>query len=498
MSILPAVLLPLISRALEGKTPNNPSSWNNSPAAQIPDLNSLQTYINRQDTNQEQKNKETEQLIASSPDISSMVDDIIANNRKSGIAVSSANDFKDVNLLYHPNAHEQDKYTGGLSNQPDGFRIFLIKPKTPNVEGLLTGAGNMVGIAGDKIQELTNEAAKAPIVGGIVENIPFVDQIGKTGQTVKGYLTEKGRDFTQSVEKYTNVAYEQYAGNANAFYSAILPMPKNLTDQHSHEVDQLMLGFLPRVLSTLGAGFASDGKGFGKKTAGRSGGVISDAASAIGGGIGRTLATGAMEMGAYAYQLGKARVGVGLNPNVETLYSAPRIRNWTFNFQFYPKNPAEVSEIRDFIKRIKEHSYPISVLGIAGQNQLYVYPGQVYFEFSGRYKDKLFKSLRPCIITNIQIDYSDGEQYQHFRDGSSIVYNLTLELTETRLLDRNILADDAEQEFKNNRLNSFANEDYRNSLAFNNTFAGKEIDDFLNRQPTPSNNIPPNIARPGQ
>jgi hypothetical protein len=464
----------------------------------------MQAYINRQETSQVQKNQETEKLIANSPDLSSAVDSIIQQNIFTGISNNGAGDFYDINLMYHVDPNSQDNYDSGMP-EPDGFRLFLIKPNTLNVEGLLKATGKFVETGADYLGKGADAVAGfvKPVTDATSITTPFgnssdmINNLGagtkQLGKSINSYLANEGEQFTESVNQYTRNAYDQHAGTANAYYSAILPMPKNLTDQHSHEVDQLMLGVMPRVLTALGAGFSGDSKGFKNAGARRSGGgVVPELASAVGGGIGKALATGALEFGAYAYQTAKARAKVGLNPNVEAIYSAPRMRNWTFNFELYPKSATEVGNVRDFIQRLKQHSYPISVLGIAGQNQLYAYPGEVYFEFSGRYKDKLFKSLRPCIITNIQVDYSNGDQYQHFQDGSSIVYTITLELQETRLLDRNILVDDAKQPGK-----SFANEDYRNTIKNNNTFAQEEITKFLTRENTPEeNNRTPPFLRP--
>ena len=62
---------------MSGSTPNRPSSWNNTPATQIPTFDELQSYVNRQDTSQEEKIRETESLISNNLDISSKINEII-------------------------------------------------------------------------------------------------------------------------------------------------------------------------------------------------------------------------------------------------------------------------------------------------------------------------------------------------------------------------------------------------------------------------------------
>ena len=97
-------------------------------------------------------------------------------------------------------------------------------------------------------------------------------------------------------------------------------------------------------------------------------------------------------------------------------------------------------------------------------------------KFSGRFRNNLFRSLRPCLITNINVQYSNQEQYQHFEDGSSIVYVVSMTLLENKLLDRNILVDDAEKY----AASAFDNDTFRNEVKFKDTFMGEKFQDALN------------------
>jgi hypothetical protein len=218
-----------------------------------------------------------------------------------------------------------------------------------------------------------------------------------------------------------------------------------------------------------------------KRTTGQSEGALGELFNAATLGLGAVAA----EAGAYTFDSLRARIGVGLNPNVETIYAAPKQRSFQFTFELYIKSREESTIVKDFINRIKQHSYPLSVLGIGGQSQLYLNPGEVYFEFCGRYRNNLFRSLRPCIITNIQVQYSNQDQYQHFEDGSSIVYIVSIQLVENKLLDRNILVDDAEE----NAGKSFADKDFRNSIKFRDTFMGESFQNFGERPQDAINGI---------
>ena len=69
------------------------------------------------------------------------------------------------------------------------------------------------------------------------------------------------------------------------------------------------------------------------------------------------------------------------------------------------------------------------------------------------------------MITGINVQYSNQDQYQHFEDGSSIVYVVSISLLENKLIDRNIHMDDANK-FKDE---GFGNERFRNKIKFKDT-----------------------------
>ena len=103
-----------------------------------------------------------------------------------------------------------------------------------------------------------------------------------------------------------------------------------------------------------------------------------------------------------------------------------------------------------------------------------IWIASVYFEFSGRYRGKLFRSLRPCIITSIQVDYAGGSQFQSFIDGTPNQIFVTVGLMESRLLDRNILFDE-----ESNDKQSFEDPGFRDTIYGSGTFAGTAIQNFV-------------------
>ena len=446
------------------------------PAAGIPDLTQLEDYVGSQERNTARNAAlENAEEISASINIRSEVTDIMERNKIALGLTAGPNGFYDINLV-HPASTDRP---GSADKEPDGFRLYLIAPPRPAVGVVAAALGNVVKTGADKLQSGIDSTVK--VVGNLVELPAILDQAGNKasaiGTAIKKYMDDAGTGFDDSFDKYVANAYSGAKGNS--FYSIVLPMPRELTETHSHNTDTLMLNALYRVATGVGIGLGNFGNSLGsrfgethaRRRTGQSGGLIQDIAEAVTLG----LAAPAAELGNYAIDNAKARFGVGLNPNVETIYAAPAPRQFQFTFELYVKSTTEAKQVKEFIQTLKQHSYPFATLGVAGQNQLYIYPGEVYFEFSGRFRNNLFRSLRPCLITNINVQYSNQEQYQHFEDGSSIVYVVSMTLLENKLLDRNILVDDAAEY----AASGFDDNTFRNAVKFKDTLMGEGIQNIM-------------------
>jgi hypothetical protein len=472
---------------------------------------------------------ETERAITDSININGDIDKLIDRNKRALGLTGGANGFFDIDLV-KTGAFIDDNIDSNLENriterEPDGFRLYLICPPKPAISVATAALGSAAAALGETAQSATdlanevlqsNAAAAASLVVGVgtsaltfgLVDTPSAKDMGKSiaeagaktkqiADSIKKYMNDAGQKFDDDFKQYVAKAYNEHP-DGNAFYSIVLPMPQELFDSHQHEVDTIMMGLAPRLLSGAIAGISLGGK-FGGKLARRERGFSAGRALA---GVGLGLAA---EAGSYALDTAKIGLGIGLNPNAESVYANPVPRQFQFTFNLPIKSREEATQVRDFIDRLKQHSYPYSVLGLGGQNQVYLYPGEVYFEFSGKFRNNLFRSLRPCIITGINVAYKNAsDQYHHFDDGSTIEYVVSVVLIENRLLDRNILVDDAEK-YANETL---ANSQYRKQVKYRDTF-GRETAERILTNPTETLRnfgldslaealTPPTPNRPGQ
>lgn len=450
------------------------------PPSEIPNFDSAVDFINDQNL-QSQRILADQNAISNEVDLSAQVDQIREKTQRLfGVSSDGANGFYEVDLVSFANISDKNAI------EPDGFRLYLIRPETPPVAEYLKLAGRAAKGAADTIaagSDALNKGADAiglPVPEFLAAGKNNLEEVGKN---INEWMKQAGQSFDDNFKKYLKNSYEDYP-EGNSFYSAILPMPSNLVDSHNHETDDLALGALLPIVNGVATGANNFVNAFSNRVFDTSGAKLrSRGATSLleefGNGVFNAAEAVATEVGGLVGRNVVARLGVGINPNTETVYGSPAPRQFQFSFDFKPKSLKEVKLIQDFITRVKEHSYPLSFFGIGGQNQLYSFPGEVYFEFSGRYRGKLFRSLRPCIIKNVQVDYGgqSGNLYSHFKDGNPTSFNFSITLLEIRRLDRNILFDDRE-----NSGIGYSDKDYRDKVKLRDTLFAKQLND-LTRNP---------------
>lgn len=125
--------------------------------------------------------------------------------------------------------------------------------------------------------------------------------------------------------------------------------------------------------------------------------------------------------------------GQTINPNLELLFSGPKLRNFAFQFKFAPNDDKEASICRKIIRFFKQ--------GMAAkriqEQTLFLGSPNV---FRLRYltgKDDPIRALpryKICALTSTEVDYAPGGLYQSYEDpkaGSQpTIMNMTLNFTE--------------------------------------------------------------------
>lgn len=120
--------------------------------------------------------------------------------------------------------------------------------------------------------------------------------------------------------------------------------------------------------------------------------------------------------------------GQVLNKNLELLFKGPKLRQFSFNFTFTPRTDTEAATVKEIIRFFKRSMAP----QIAPQ-RLFLYTPDIfqlkYIHNNG--EDHPFMNrFKPCALTNFSANYTPGNSYMTYKDGSMTQYQVTMTFSE--------------------------------------------------------------------
>ena len=111
------------------------------------------------------------------------------------------------------------------------------------------------------------------------------------------------------------------------------------------------------------------------------------------------------------------------NPNMEVLFKGPSIREFTFDFQFAPRNNKEANTVLQIIRFFKQGMAPIR-----SEGKLFLKTPNV-FELKYTHKGGEHKGLnkfKECALTSCSVDYTPDGNYSTYEDGVMTSYQMSL------------------------------------------------------------------------
>jgi len=140
------------------------------------------------------------------------------------------------------------------------------------------------------------------------------------------------------------------------------------------------------------------------------------------------------------------RAGVAVNPRNEAFYNSPSQRTFSFEFDFWPRNPKEADAVKDIITIFKYNSSP----GFADKTMQSVFTVPNYWKVSYMYnngENPHLNKIGACYCTDVQVDYAPDGQFTTFggkvTEGGGVPVHT--KLTVSMLEDRIITKQDIEQ-----------------------------------------------------
>jgi hypothetical protein len=120
--------------------------------------------------------------------------------------------------------------------------------------------------------------------------------------------------------------------------------------------------------------------------------------------------------------------GQVLNKNLELLFKGPKLRQFSFNFTFTPRSDSEAVTIRKMIRFFKKSMAPE-----ISPERIFLYTPDIfelqYIHNSGGGHPYLNR-FKPCALTNFSANYTPGNSYMTYKDGSMTQYQVTMTFSE--------------------------------------------------------------------
>lgn len=149
-------------------------------------------------------------------------------------------------------------------------------------------------------------------------------------------------------------------------------------------------------------------------------------ADALGAATGTNLKQLALNAGGYA-----------MNPQLQVLFSNIGFRHFQFDFVLTPYTKEESVTIKKIIEAFKYASAPELVSnGVFTQSLFMKIPDtfKIKFLYNGAENPNVHK-IEECVLTNVNVDYAPNG-WSTFNDGSPVQTRLTLQFTETVIIDK--------------------------------------------------------------
>lgn len=120
--------------------------------------------------------------------------------------------------------------------------------------------------------------------------------------------------------------------------------------------------------------------------------------------------------------------GIIINPNMELLFTGPKLRTFTFAFKFTPRFSKEAEEIRQIIRVFKKHSSPKS-----GKDRKFLKTPDIFqirYLGEGGQNHQFLNRFKLCALTNMTVNYTGDGVYATYDDGTPVSSIMTLTFNE--------------------------------------------------------------------
>jgi hypothetical protein len=147
-------------------------------------------------------------------------------------------------------------------------------------------------------------------------------------------------------------------------------------------------------------------------------------------------------------ELGQAALGFAINPQFEVVYQATGLREFQFDFMFYPRDETEAGSVQNIINAFKFHAAPEVISGGGGRYLLAPSAFDISFFYNGK-RNVNIPRISTCVCTSINLDYApngwaayevQGEPTPRLgRTGTPVATRLQLRFKEMTMITKELL-----------------------------------------------------------
>lgn len=120
--------------------------------------------------------------------------------------------------------------------------------------------------------------------------------------------------------------------------------------------------------------------------------------------------------------------GKVINPNLELLFRGPQLRTFNYSYRFTPREEKESKVIKQIIRHFKKHM-------AARRNNVGLFLKTPYvfkltYVYSQGGQHPFLNKIKPCALTNFNVDYTPDGSYATYTDGSMTSYTVSMQFSE--------------------------------------------------------------------
>lgn len=134
-----------------------------------------------------------------------------------------------------------------------------------------------------------------------------------------------------------------------------------------------------------------------------------------------------------------AASGLAPNPMKEQVFKNVNFREFTFDYQFSPRNSTEAANVREIIRLFKLHMHPEYK---DKNNFVFIFPSEfdIYY-YQGGTENLNMHRHTSCVLKNMSVNYTPNGVFSTFDDGMPTQINVTLSFLELAILTKDQILD---------------------------------------------------------